>query len=121
VKLLRLKRSEVSNVVYVHLRPPPLIRDSLLYPVGRALPTPCQCGFIERFCLPCSHHLQRAWDEHLPLPLTLIHSRWWYRGGIESRAGWPLTYGDQARVESTVLTIERTRLEDVVATNDLLT
>jgi hypothetical protein len=39
------------------------------------LPTPCQCGFVERFGLPCSHHLERAWDEGLPLPLTLIHSR----------------------------------------------
>jgi hypothetical protein len=86
-----------------------------------ALPTPCLCGLVERFGLPCSHYLERAWDEALPLPLTLIHSRWWYRGGIENRAGWQPTYSDQPRVELRPLRIERPRLEIVSATNDLLT
>jgi hypothetical protein len=55
--------------------------------LGAQLPV-CQCGFVERFGLPCLHYLERAWDEHIPLPLTLIHSRWWYRGGVERRSNW---------------------------------
>jgi hypothetical protein len=87
---------------------------------GEALPQPCRCGLIERFGLPCAHSLERAWDEHLPLPLTLIHSRWWYRGGVESRVDWRPTYSDQPQLGGQTLTIERPNLDIVNATNELL-
>lgn len=81
----------------------------------------CQCAYVERFGLPCLHYLERAWNEHLPIPLTLIHSRWWYRGGIDSRQDWRPTYSDQPRVEPVNrLVLERPRLEIVETTNELL-
>jgi hypothetical protein len=81
----------------------------------------CQCRFVERFGLPCLHYLEKAWNETLPIPLTLIHSRWWYRSGVESRRNWQPTYVDQPRLEpATHLTIERPNLEIVEAINELL-
>jgi hypothetical protein len=47
---------------------------------------------IERFALPCRHTLERSYDERIPIPLTLIHPRWWYDGPIEERAGWRPRY-----------------------------
>ena len=38
---------------------------------------------VERFGLPCYHDLEQAHDLSIPLPLTLIHSRWWYAAGVE--------------------------------------
>jgi MULE transposase domain len=88
--------------------------------VNAPLP-PCYCALVERFGLPCLHYLERAWNEHLPIPLTLIHSRWWYRGGIEARSGWRPTYGDQVQSEPQRIVLERPRLEIIEATNKLLT
>ena len=56
----------------------------------------CQCGMIERFALPCRHTLERSYDERIPIPLTLIHPRWWYDGPIEERAGWRPRYVQEA-------------------------
>jgi hypothetical protein len=60
---------------------------------GQQLLESCRCTMVQRFGLPCLHDLERAYDEVIPLPLTLIHSRWWYGGGVESRADWRPSYG----------------------------
>ena len=63
----------------------------------------CACGLLERFALPCQHTLEYAYDEDIPIPLTLIHLRWWYNGPIQERAGWRPHYGHEA-VAKPVLT-----------------
>jgi hypothetical protein len=78
---------------------------------------PCSCTLVERFGLPCYHDLERAHDEAVPLPLTLVHSRWWYAAGIESRAGWRPSYGIQAL---RLLRLERPTHEIINSTNELL-
>jgi hypothetical protein len=48
-----------------------------------ALPTPCLCGLVERFGLPCSHYLERAWN------VTR-----WARAGLVGRNSGRTTYCD---------------------------
>ncbi|MGH7240163.1 MAG: transposase, partial [Candidatus Saccharimonadales bacterium] len=79
----------------------------------------CQCAYVERFGLPCLHYLERAFDEDLPIPMTLIHSRWWYRGGTESRRNWRPSYIDETRNEP-ALVLDRPPVEIVATTNELL-
>lgn len=79
----------------------------------------CTCLLVERFGLPCYHDLERAYDEALPLPLTLIHSRWWYAAGIETRVEWRPSYGVQSVVQRS-LQLDRPSHEIVDATNELL-
>lgn len=43
---------------------------------NQLLDLPCTCTLVERFGLPCRHYLERGYDEVIPLPLTLVHSRW---------------------------------------------
>jgi hypothetical protein len=81
---------------------------------------PCDCKLVELLGLPCMHYLERAFDEFIPLPLTLIHSRWWYRGGIETRANWRPTYAGLPRAETAQITLERPSTEIISATNQLL-
>jgi hypothetical protein len=79
----------------------------------------CTCSMVERFGLPCYHDLERAYDEALPLPLTLIHSRWWYAAGIEVRGNWRPSYGVQPVIQQS-LQLKRPSHEIVDATNELL-
>lgn len=34
---------------------------------------PCSYGLIKRFALPCHHILERAFDQRIPIPITLTH------------------------------------------------
>lgn len=77
----------------------------------------CSCTMVERFGLPCYHDLEQAYDQSIPLPLTLIHSRWWYAAGIEARAGWRPSYGIQPVRQ---LRLERPIHEIIDSTNELL-
>ena len=61
---------------------------------GEALGS-CTCGLLERFALPCQHTLEYAYDEDIPIPLTLIHPRWWYNGPIQERDRWRPHYGHE--------------------------
>lgn len=82
----------------------------------------CNCTIVERYGLSCYHNLERAYDEVIPLPLTLIHSRWWYPAGIEARSGWKPVYGVvTARLTGLTLTLERPSHYIVDTTNELLT
>ena len=80
----------------------------------------CQCRMVERFGLPCQHHLEFAWDHSIPIPLTLIHSRWWYQGGIEDRSNWTPTYAGTAIGSLVQRQVDRPRHEIVDSTNRLL-
>jgi hypothetical protein len=82
----------------------------------------CQCGFIERFGLPCLHVLEHAWDHNLSIPLSLIHSRWWYQAGVERNANWRPTYAIevQNRLVGQREALERPSHEIVNSTNQLL-
>jgi MULE transposase domain len=82
----------------------------------------CQCGFIERFGLPCLHILEYAWDHNLPLPITLIHSRWWYQAGVERSSNWQPTYASRPLVRpvSRREALERPSHEIASSTNQLL-
>jgi hypothetical protein len=55
----------------------------------------------------------------IPLPLTLVHSRWWYAAGIEARANWRPSHGAQPVLQRS-LQLERPSYEIVDATNELL-
>jgi MULE transposase domain len=77
----------------------------------------CHCTMNQRFGLPCLHDLEHAWDEGIPLPLSLIHSRWWYSAGIESRPDWKPTYGSSHRK---VVSLDRVKHEIMGSTNQLL-
>jgi hypothetical protein len=77
----------------------------------------CYCTINQQFGLPCLHDLEHAWDEGIPLPLTLIHSRWWYNPGIESRPNWRPNYAVERR-ETTNL--DQPRYEIIGSTNQLL-
>jgi hypothetical protein len=81
----------------------------------------CQCGMIERFALPCQHTLERSYDERIPIPLTLIHPRWWYDGPIEERAGWRSRYIQEAGSQSAQnLQLDRPVNDIAAATNELI-
>jgi hypothetical protein len=96
-----------------------LEQNKILESLKRAnqLVGPCSCSVVERFGLPCYHDLEQAYDEAVPLPLTLIHSRWWYAAGIEIRSGWRPSYGIQPRGQ---LRIERPTHEIIDSTNEFL-
>jgi hypothetical protein len=36
----------------------------------------CKCTMVERFGLPCYHDLEHAYNAAVPLPLSMVHSRW---------------------------------------------
>jgi hypothetical protein len=79
----------------------------------------CICTINQRFGLPCYHDLEYAWDESIPLPLTMIHSRWWYAADIDFRSSWKPTYADSHQL-ATVANLDRPRHEIVLSTNQLL-
>jgi hypothetical protein len=81
----------------------------------------CQCGMIERFGLPCHHTLERSYDEKIPIPLTLIHPRWWYDGPIEERASWQPRYiQDTSSQPTPSLQLDRPSNSIAAATNELI-
>jgi hypothetical protein len=84
---------------------------------GEVLPS-CQCLMAERFGLPCFHALEFAWDQGIPLPLSMVHSRWWYAAGIERRRDWQPSYGGVLQREH--LRLDRPRHEIIETTNQLL-
>jgi hypothetical protein len=85
-------------------------------PLGR-----CECTLVERFGLPCYHDLEQAYDLLIPLPLTLIHSRWWYQAGIEVRAGWRPLYGIPIPTPTDqILLLEQPSHHIITTTNKLL-
>lgn len=87
---------------------------------NQLLDLPCTCTLVERFGLPCRHYLERGYDEVIPLPLTLVHSRWWYAAGVESRAGWRPSYRASTQSRREILRLKRPLHEIVDATNELL-
>ena len=67
----------------------------------------CTCGLLERFALPYQHTLEYAYDKDIPIPLALIHPRWWYNGPIQERAGWRLHYGHEVVATPTLALLPR--------------
>ena len=47
-----------------------------------------------RYALPCRHILHRATKDGLPIPLSLIHPRWWLDGPPTAPSGWKMEYCD---------------------------
>jgi hypothetical protein len=47
-----------------------------------------------RFALPCCHWMVRAMREGFPIPLSLIHPRWWIQGPAFVSGDWVMGYYD---------------------------
>jgi len=40
----------------------------------------CDCEILLQFGIGCRHYLARAFYEGIPIPITLLHPRWWLGG-----------------------------------------
>src|SRR5438876_7550565 len=56
----------------------------------------CQngCSLPVQYGLPCMHWMSRAFSDRFPLPLTLIHPRWWLAGNPVHASSWHMGYYD---------------------------
>jgi hypothetical protein len=77
---------------------------------------------VIRFALPCQHTLEYAYDKDIPIPLTLIHPRWWYNGPIQERAGWRPHYGHEVMTTPALVQLPRQPPSHniVTSTNELM-
>lgn len=56
---------------------------------------PCDCDIYIRWTLPCRHYLLRACREGFPIPMALLHPRWWLDGPLGAPPNWRPRYYDQ--------------------------
>ena len=54
------------------------------------------CPLPSRYGLPCRHWMIRSVLEGFPLPLSLVHPRWWLAGSPVRTGGWTMGYYDAA-------------------------
>jgi hypothetical protein len=54
------------------------------------------CSFPVRYGLPCRHWMIRAVLDGFPLPLSLVHPRWWLSGSPVMEGRWAMRYHDAA-------------------------
>src|SRR5205814_957402 len=52
------------------------------------------CDLPTRYKLPCHHWLSRAVEKWMPIPLSLIHPRWWLDGPAIVLDDWIMGYYD---------------------------
>ena len=56
---------------------------------------PCHCDIYIQWALPCRHYLLRACREGFPIPMALLHPRWWLDGPLRVSPNWMPRYYDQ--------------------------
>src|SRR3954447_24607859 len=54
------------------------------------------CLLPLRYSLPCCHWMIKSVLEGFPLPLSLVHPRWWLSGSPVLEGGWAMGYHDAA-------------------------
>jgi hypothetical protein len=59
----------------------------------------CHCSILLRYGLPCRHHLERAFLISEPIPITLVHPRYWLQGPTEVPREWQPSYPDAEGTE----------------------
>jgi hypothetical protein len=62
------------------------------------LPDSCECELLQRYGLPCKHHLLLGYQTGQPLPRLLLHPRWWLDGPPITVSNWQPSYGEQRQV-----------------------
>lgn len=53
---------------------------------------PCECQILLRYSIACRHHLYRSFHENIPIPITLLHPRWWLHGPPITQPNWQPFY-----------------------------
>ena len=64
----------------------------------------CNCRARLRLSLPCRHLLLPVFKRREPIPLSLVHPRWWLAGPVAAR-GWKPTYGGRLLIISPKKTV----------------
>lgn len=73
----------------------------------------CNCDLLLQFSLPCRHLLLQCALDAVPIPITLVHPRWWLKGPAPGKE-WEPSYTRQP----VVISPKRTTVTSVLA--DLL-
>ena len=52
----------------------------------------CTGSFRKQNLLPCAHDLRYAYEHGLPIPLSMVHPRWWIAGHTPQEKDWTPSY-----------------------------